>query len=728
MRIIVLSLILLASCSKTVEYDLRKVVPLADPTNIVGPPNGPTNQPIKTIGGSLPPGLTISVHKVNGCSDVALASGSSQNFLANLTYTLPQGYYDIYLRVSNGVASRCTGPYRNYLVDTTPPQITLHPTISPTPTDYNRTYHVKGTVSDNNGIPVLSFHKNNLCVDAPAFPNSQNNYNAAGLTLDSTLIDNLSTSFIYAKVKDVANNQICQLLVTYTHITGPATADNSYFEIEKTLITPKFPVQSNNITFTARDLNNNPVNGLSPDLTITPEVTVPFTCAMPATMVSGQYQCVVSLSESYDIDITPGSITFFTDRSVGSVVVTDNAYCYQNGGLAWTDHKQTGDGTTATPYLICSAAQLKSLAETITPADLSQEYKLMVDLNLESFLTTATNEFSIGSGAVAFSGVFDGSNLKIENYKPKLNNQGFIQSMSAGTIKNLEFSYKTGVVATSLTMSPFIGVISTTANVVLDKLKVKGDITCDSVTACNVGGVIGLAEATGAGQINMTSLQSELLATNVSGSVGGVIRTATSPSASKIVLTEINSVLSVSHSGAGSLTLIGGVIASSTGATLKNIKSNLSVDIDAAPVQSLGGIIGASNSTLVDDSLVLGFTSVQDINSIAGISGRITNFSSVTDSVSLMNISGVNCLVECGKVVGQQNSLDNTMTALYTSDQTQFDFDTVADQNFTETSINLVTTPGYFYAATNAPMNGWDFTNHWMEVVNNFPELLITNP
>lgn len=728
MRFLLLSLFVLVSCSKKASYDPRKLTSVVAPNPINAPVSGYTNNINKTISGGLPPGLTVSVHTANDCGDVALASGSSEDFSTGLNYILSQATYDIYLKITNSVDTICINANRNYIVDLTDPQITLDPLISASPSDYIRSYLVKGLVSDNSGVPTLSFHKNNTCTDLASFSGSQASYNAAGVTLNSSILDNLTMTPVYAKVVDAAGNSVCQLLISFTHIIGPATdSPTSYFTMEKNLITPKLPVQTNNIKFFARDVNSNPVSGLSPVLVITPDLSAPITCNMTTTANPGEYLCVASVGENYAVDISSGSITFMTNRHVGDVVVTDNSYCYQNSGLAWTNHKQTGGGSNATPYLICSAAQLKSLAESTTSADFSQEYKLMIDLDLASFLSTSTNEFSIGSGATAFSGVFDGNSLKIKNFKAKNNTQGFIHSMTAGSVKNLDFSYVSGTIASATTMSPFIGSINTSANVTINNVKVTGEIACNVANLCSVGGVIGSAIATGSGQINMTKINSLITASNISGSIGGVINSVSSPTASKVVLSEINSMLTMTHSNSGTITRIGGVVGSSIGMTIRNVKSNMSLNVSTALSQRVGGIVGSADSTIVENAFVIGNASIFDVNGIAGIFGRVTNFSSLTDSVSLMNISTHDCLITCGKVVGIKGSLDNSFFDTYTSNQTTFTFSSSAGTDVVETSINLVAQPGYFYNSLNTPMDAWDFTTIWETVPSNFPELIFVN-
>lgn len=722
MKILVLICLvgMLQACSKKTNYNPRiNSAEIVEPSGLNGQPSGIYNSASKTLSGTLPIGLVTSIHKSNTCGDNALATGSSLDFSSGLTYSLPEGSHDIFVKVANESGSKCFGPYRNYTIDITPPQISLDSGISNNASGIPRSYLVKGSVSDNLGTPSLSFHKNNSCSDAGVFSNSQNLYNGAGVSLDQSIIDNLVLSSIYAKVIDQAGNSICQLLVSYTHLLGSAVNATSYFTIEKTIIAPKLPIQTNQIKFFARDVNNNPVSGLNSVLTISPNSSSAFQGNMVATLNPGEYLYSASVGENYLVEVATGSILFVSNRTVGNVVVTDTDYCYTNNGLNWVNHKQSGLGTNLSPYLICTAEQLKSLAESIDAGDFSMSYKLMIDLNLASFLSNSLNEFSIGSGFNSFSGSFDGNNLSILNFKPKANSYSFINKMSAGEVKNLTYSEIAGSLNPNLHSGLLIDQIITTQNVNLSNLNITGNIQIAGSASNFNFGAIGSAVITGAGQLNASKIRVNSTVTSAQSTIGGFIGYASSPSASKAVFNEIDTVLNIQ----GSLPLInvGGIIGEFQGGTISNAMANST--INGGNASFVGGIVGKVSQGSISESVSIGQISLVDVSGYGGLVGRVVNGSNVSDSVALQNITATNCLIECGKVIGAQYSLDNDFISLYTSNQTTLNFGSITALNVAETSIDLVAQPGYFYNEANNPFLNFDFVNLWMGVSGNYPKL-----
>jgi hypothetical protein len=723
--VILICLILISqACTKKAIYDPRQnTAEIVEPVGLNGEPSGYYSNPLKTLSGTIPAGLSFSIHQSTGCSDQSIFSGSSIDLATGITYQLPEGLHNIYIKESNESGNKCFGPYRNYTIDMTPPEIVLDGSVSNNITDIPRFYNVKGVVSDNIGVSSLSFHKNDTCSDSPLLNNSQDLFNGAGITLDQTVISNLQISKIYAKVTDLANNQICKLLVTYNHIIGPASNLTSYFTIEKNVIAPKLPIQSNDIHFIARDINGNAVSGLNPILKITPSSNASLTVNMVETVIPGDYKYTANIGENYLVEINPGSIVFEQNRVVGNVIVTDTSYCYNNNGLVWTDHKQSGSGTVLQPYLICSADQLKSLAQSIDPLDFSKYYKLMIDLNLSSYLSNVNNEFSIGSGLTSFSGSFDGNNLSISNFKPKNNEMGLFHKMIAGEIKNLTLSsIGTGLVLTG-NSGILVDQINTTQNVNLTNLKITSSMQIDAASTSFNFGVVGLASVTGAGQLSINKVNVNSAITNAKSNIGGLIGFGSSPSSSKANLNEIDVVLNVQSATA--LNSVGGIVGEFQSGTITNAKSNMTINGTSALY--VGGITGRLNQGVISDVLSIGQVNLTDVNGYGGITGRVANLSSVTDSVSLQNITANNCLVECGKVIGSQFSIDNDFLNLHTSNQTTFSWNSIAAINSVESSVNLLTQPGYFYTATNIPFNAFDFVNIWNTVSGNYPVLRFSN-
>lgn len=500
-------------------------------------------------------------------------------------------------------------------------------------------------------------------------------------------------------------------------VTAPVDM-HSYFEIEKDVIAPKIPVQSNKITFYAKDKNQNLVSGLSPKLKITDiNGLISFHDMTEASI--GKYEIVVSIGESYTIDIANGSLDFLLNRNVGYVNVVDNSFCYVDNRLNWSNHLISGDGTSFNPYKICTANQLKSLAQSLNSADYSYNYILMNNIDLTNYLTVSNNEFSIGSGSIPFSGVFNGNNLTIKNYKP-YNNQSFFHSVSGGEIKNLKFSQSAHTILINSSRGVLIDFIETNSDVNIENIQVKSNITIDPLSNNNYFGLIGQINVLGTGQVYIANIDNDLEISGPVQNFGGIIGTAGSPSTTSIFINYSQSKVNLSTNS--NMLNIGGIVGNISKGLITNTKTIM--NINGSTGNYIGGIVGNGNNVLIENALSIGEIILSgNVSGFGGIIGRFNNQSAISNSIGLLNITGQDCVSECGKILGQQLSLDNTIAGNYTSNETVFSFNNIGAQNVNESVIDTIIDNSYFFNMNNAPYSNWDFSTTWEENVNNYPSL-----
>lgn len=495
----------------------------------------------------------------------------------------------------------------------------------------------------------------------------------------------------------------------------------SSFTIEKNIISPAAPSQTNLITFKARYTNNSPITGLSPVLTINPEGPgADQPCAMTETPSnSGDYTCTVTgLDVNYNVSLAPGSATFVTgaNRNIGDVIMTNTPFCYVNNALGWTNHKQSGAGTLANPYKICSAAQLKSLS--LAPADFASSYELMIALDFSTFLSTAANEFSIGTAGNPFTGDFDGNDLAMTNYHATAANQGFFGVVSGGVIHNVNLSYNSSVTGGFSSHGGLIDSITTSGNVALRDVTLNGSLSCSAL--CSVGGLVGSVNITGVGQLVVERINSTM-SSNSGTNISAVISSLNAPTATQALLSKINASLTVSSIGASSF--IGTVVANAIGATISDAKASLTANV--VNVSSIGGIAGSTNTSSISNSIAVGdVVSSGTISGAGGIMGQAESGTVLNNSVALVNMTGISCTGECGQVVGNQLA-PISETNNFTSNESDFAWASINSENTTGNVIDTTVagTPDYFADTTNAPYTSWDMMNVWESDYPNFPKL-----
>lgn len=584
-------------------------------------------------------------------------------------------------------------------------------------TYYGRTLTIGGQVSDNQGILNLEFHKNSNCSDSALYPNSQELFNSGSLVINGDLLENLKTTNVYAKVTDISGNSLCKFLFTFNHVKGPVNQQSSTFNVEKTLAYPKIPAPSNKITFYAKDVNLNPISGLTPKINITVGSNV-----INATLVEtqlGVYEYTALIDQDYYIELDETSIPNFYWQPIGSVRVVNESFCYDQNGFTWTNHKQSGTGTNQDPYKICSADQLKSLADSLIATDLAQSYKLMADIDLALLLTDESNAFSIGSQGTPFTGIFDGNNLAIKKFK-MINQKGLFYDIKGGEVKNLTVSIQPVSLSNGTKLGPFINQIdSTISGVIISNIKLDADIVNVGVDSSTVVGIIGSITSNSNNiEISKISFNNKLTNFN-NGVIGGLIGEAIS-SGSNLIISEISGTTTF-QSYSNSL-IGGGLIGKSIGIQLNN--SKIMVQNSGSSMNTFGSLVGDVTNSDISKNIVLGSISGSDVNHYGGIAGNILGVNSNFNS-NVINIqtSFNNCLSNCGRMIGGDIANINIFENNYSGLSAGFNFSNNTNINNYNLIIDDFTNSDYFYNATNAPYNNFDFTNIWESSVGNYPLL-----
>lgn len=141
-------------------------------------------------------------------------------------------------------------------------------------------------------------------------------------------------------------------------------------------------------------------------------------------------------------------------------------YCKDHSGM--TKYNEDGSGTTALPFLICTATQLEDLSNKQT--DLDKVYKLMDNIDM-----TGINIAPIGSSTTPFTGSIDGNKYEIKNLTINLsgtNDVGLIGNANGASISNLIITNE------NITGAHYVGGLFGRANDVnLENVAVSGTVT-----------------------------------------------------------------------------------------------------------------------------------------------------------------------------------------------------------------------------------------------------------
>ena len=452
---------------------------------------------------------------------------------------------------------------------------------------------------------------------------------------------NFSTSTGIISGTPTALSAAANYTVTATNAGGTATATIS---IAVTNAAPTSLSYSNSIpnyTVGVAITNDTPTNsgGLVGSYSIDP--------ALPAGLIFNTSTGVISGTPN--AAASPATYVVTASNSVGSatvplVVTVDIARITgntSNGCNPASATITTGSGTSASPYLICSAGQVAYISQ-----NLSAYYKLdnslrAIDLANDNTFTASTWT-PIGNTSTPFTGNLNGNGVIISNIK--ITGGGSYLGLfgaSSGTINN--------VILAGVNIVPASAVDSTYVGGLVGWNETGGTVNASSSAGAvsgrtNVGGLVGkndgtLTASASAAAVTGSELGTGLAVSNIGGLVGLSTGAMSGDSSSSMVSTS---------GSAATHTCIGGLIGlvdySSSGITTPissssatgNVTGNTSVD------QSVGGLIGKSVLANVQGCSASG--NVSGKSSVGGLigyaSGDLVNNLTVTIGGSSANPTG----------------------------------------------------------------------------------------
>lgn len=641
--------------------------------------------------------------------------------LSNISLVFPSNQKsDLYVILEDELNNKtvCIDTNIDYEHDITNPTISLSSPTNNT-TSFIKNIAIQGTLNNTSilmGTPNLDLHKNSSCTDL-VVSNVANQFQSTGIAVS---VPNLQSTNYYAKVTDTANNSICINLLNYNHTVGPLSESNSSWDVEKKTVS-SVTNENNEIKFTAKDINDNSINGLSINLELKDNRGAPTESIVDLSMTagtnSGEYIATASLSYDYEIGIKSGSIPEITNRVVDQVYATEYPYCYLNGRDSIEDFDALGSGINSDPYQICHAPQLKDLSNncnSVSNTACDKDYILMNEIDLNQWYpqgTVANQEFVLAEDqAFPFSGSFDGNNLSILNYKRSDNPTKFLGMFGYG--ENINISDLTYTYAYSSISSISVGGLfeNVSGDLILSNLDVTGNISASSSTS--VGGLINTANLD-SGTISNNKVQISLdNGINVGGFANQLNGTMTSP----IVFDKNYVNININNSTLNPMERVGGIFAQSDYVNISNsISENSITALNSNTSAVVGGMVGLFKRGLISKSYSVGNLNIQsnDVLNSGGLVG-IADAGSLENSFSLTNTTVTDCTGRCGKVLGETlNPTGTFFNNLYTSVDTTLSGVGFLNENTLGNQIDTTLSPNYFFDPINDPLNNFDFINIW---------------
>lgn len=588
----------------------------------------------------------------------------------------------------------------------------VDPTISPLASPdsgVNTQITLRGTVNNTSqliGIPALSLYKDN-CGNKIA-DNILNSFETTGVIVS---VDNLTETNFYARMSDSAGNETCVHLKRYTHVLGSINENLSEWNVEKNIVSED-PIENNKVSFSAKDINSNPISGIAIKIDLIDQRANPVS-PVELDMIddgNGEYSVQASLGYSYKIKVTDTYLPSFTQRDIGNVIATSTPYCYEQGREVAVNYDDIGSGTSLNPYEICFADQLKSMSENcnaISQDSCDKEYTLMNNIDLNNWYAKGTpldQEFIIAEDpSFPFVGKFNGNNLEIKNYKYSQDLTNFKGMFGYGgvfSILNLNYSYNyTSAIADSVG-----GLIHTiNGNATLGNNNIDGTVVVGA--SAKVGGVVYSAQ-----NIFSHDNSIKLSVTNAS-EVGGFFHSIQGVSFNPVSITRIYSELTISHDVVSNTGHIGGIAAYSDYTDFSDVYSKLDISTNSMTNGRIGGLIGAFYNGIIVSSFSEG-TVTEVGNGFMDMGGiaAIVSSGTISDSFSLVNISTTDCLNKCGKILGDTlNPIDSFFENLYASSQSVFNLGAgFLNGSVVETNIDTGASPTYFFDEINDPLSFFD--------------------
>lgn len=285
-----------------------------------------------------------------------------------------------------------------------------------------------------------------------------------------------------------------------------------------------------------------------------------------------------------------------------------------DGAKATNSPYADGTGDVATPYLICTAAQLNNIG--LTSTDWSKSFKLLADIDMAAYTGTQYN--MIGTSVTRFTGVFDGDNHTISNFTIAIDTSTGVGLFAfVGTGADIKKFKMTNVNVSASKTNVYIG-------------PVVGDMS---------GGALSNV-AVLSGTVAQPSMQ---ITQRVGGAVGSVSSGGT--------LTGV--VTGVTILGTSRAMYLGGVVGFADTSTLTSVGFTGQI-ATGAWVSYMGGIAGALNNGIVDSSYSTGDVNDQTCQAVGGAVGTMWGNSNILRSYATGNVIGF--AFGTGGLVGELDS------------------------------------------------------------------------
>lgn len=677
---------------------------------------------------------SVKYYEGADCNGSVIGSGSNLSNIS-LNFSLLNQVRDIRAILSDDLGNEtgCLDTGLDFEHDSIAPSITLVSPSNGVESGFPLSFYLKGTLSDNstlkpNNITLDIYKDSNDCSQNNISSQAQNDFTGALGVL--TLASNLVNNKYFASVTDFAGNNACVLLYDYTHTLGPLSALHSSWVVEKTIVSPNVP-ENNTISFIAKDVNMNPLSGLNIEVTLkdlknlNPASDLDLTLN-PSPTIQGRYDGVTNLTYSYSVNIKNGVLPTLTNRFIDNVYATIYPLCYTGVLESATAYNAVGNGDSNSPYEICHAEQLKSIQDNCNSQQqdaCNKNYILKNEIDLAEYYakgSALSQEFILASDPLhPFSGVFDGNNLKINNFRYTLDNnnfKGMFGYLDSAIIKNLEYSYE--IINSSITQVGGLALSLNGNNVELSNLDISGNmLVSDSAI---IGGVVK--------DINVAngSILNNSINITVQGMTSGGLFSSTLNGLNinnKIEIKENKIEGSINNLVQTSITDIGGFVGEGSNLEFDNnihaVDMNLRSDVG---MSNVGGVAGTLTNSSIDHSYITGeiIDSDDGFNNLGGMVAFIDN-TNIQNSFSLIDINIPDCRNKCGKMIGDTiNTLGTFFSELYASSESTFNLGSGGSLNFStqEVEINTAFQPNYFTDQLNPPLDNFDFVNIWQENLN----------
>ena len=302
-----------------------------------------------------------------------------------------------------------------------------------------------------------------------------------------------------------------------------------------------------------------------------------------------------------------------------------------------------GTGSTADPYIICTAAQWNAIGPK--PGDWSKSFKLGKNIDLSSITYNM-----IGSSANPFSGRINGNGKTISGLTQNLSsdNGGLIRVAAGATVSDLTVSgFSIEISTASHPAGFFVG--EATGPLVFSNVRVASSTFLRTDTATSyAGGLVG--DSSSSIQVNTATIQSvDLFASSIAGVHGGVVGRADTLIATDVTITGLRT-----FDGTFYPLDTGGV----AGVILNSLNLNRAVITSSSlRANSLaGGLVGSfsAGSGIIQNSQVSNMTLLRGFTGVGGIvGGHVATVNIQNCGVSTNIIGGSN--THGGGLVGVSN-------------------------------------------------------------------------